>query len=31
MKVFLKRRNSKIEAVGEYDPDSKKFIVPIVK
>ncbi|MEE3486805.1 MAG: DUF4357 domain-containing protein [Bulleidia sp.] len=27
MKVFLKRRNSKIEAVGEYDPDSKKFIV----
>jgi hypothetical protein len=27
MKLFLRRRNSKINAVGDYDPDSKKFVV----
>lgn len=27
MKLFLKRRNSNIDAFGEYNPDSKKFVV----
>jgi hypothetical protein len=27
MKLFLRRRNSKIEGIGEYEPVSRQFVV----